>query len=201
MTTLTFPTLSRLPDAFDFGLVSNTITFKSPLSGATQTIEFPSPRWHFGFTMQHLEEADAALLQAFLVQLRGQAGRFYMYNMARSAPRGSNLGTPIVAGAAQTGTTLTTSGWTVSQTGVLKIGDFFKIGNELKMVVSADVNSDSGGLATITFEPPIRSSPTDATAVATTAPTAIFKLTEDVNTWNTVSPLWTTFTISGIEVP
>lgn len=200
MTTLTFPTLTRLPDSFDFGMVSNTVTFQSPLSGATQTIEFPSPRWQFSFTMRHLEEADAALLQAFLMQLRGQSGRFYMYNMARPAPRGTAPGTPVVSGASQTGTTINTSGWTPSQTGILKVGDLFGIGGELKMVVSAEVNSDAGGLATITFEPPIRTSPTDATAVDTGAPTAIFKLTEDVNTWNTVSPLWTTFNISGIEV-
>lgn len=200
MTTYTFPTLSRLPRSFDFGLASNTITFQSPLSGTTQTIEFPSPRWQFNFSIENLDESDSALLQAFLVQLRGQAGRFYMYNMARPAPRGSNLGTPVVSGASQTGTTLTTSGWTISQTGVLKIGDFFSIGGELKMVVGADVNSDSGGLATITFEPPIRTSPADASFVDTSSPTAIFKLTEDVSQWVTSSPVITTFNISGVEV-
>lgn len=200
MTTYTFPSLSRLPRSFDFGLVSNTITFQSPLSGATQTIEFPSPRWQFNFTMENLEESDASLLQAFLVQLRGQAGRFYMYNMARPTPRGSNLGAPIVAGASQTGTTLTTSGWTASQTGVLKVGDFFSIGGELKMVVSADVDSDGGGLATITFEPPIRTSPNDGSSVDTSAPVAIFKLTEDVSRWVTNSPVITSFNISGVEV-
>lgn len=200
MTTRTFPTLSRLPDSFDFGLTSNTMTFTSPLSSAVQTVEMPSPRWRFSFTMQHLEEADAALMQGFLAQLRGQAGRFYMYNMARTTPRGIATGTPIVAGASQTGTTINTSGWTISQTGILKIGDFFKIGNELKVVVNADVNSDGSGLATITFEPPIRTSPANSSAVVISSPTAIFKLTDDNTSWNTVAPQWTTFNLQGIEV-
>lgn len=200
MPTLTFPTLVRKPATFDFGLLSNTMSFTSPLSKSAQTVEMPSPRWQFSFTMDKLEEPDAALLQGFLAQLRGQAGRFYMYNMARQTPRGIATGTPIVAGASQVGTTLNTSGWTVSQTGILKIGDFFKIGNELKMVVGADVNSDGAGLATITFEPPIRSSPANASAIITSSPTAIFKLTSDDATWSTSAPTWTTFNLQGVEV-
>lgn len=199
MTTLTFPTLSRLPSSFDFGLVSNTMTFVSPLSQAVQTIEMPSARWRFSFTMQNLEEADAALLQAFLVQLRGQAGRFYMYNMARTSPRGVGTGTPKVNGASQTGVTLVTDGWTISQTGILKAGDLFSVNGELKMVV-ADCNSDSGGNATITFEPPLRASPSDNADLTTASPTTTFKLTSDDNGWSTQSPVWTTFNLQGVEV-
>lgn len=200
MTTLTFPTLVQAPAMFDFGLVSNTVTFSSPLSQAIQTVEMPSPRWQFKFSLDRLEEADAALVQGFIAQLRGQAGRFYMHNMARSTPRGIATGTPVVAGASQTGTTLNTSGWTPSQIGILKVGDFFKIGNELKMVVSADVNSDGAGLATITFEPPIRSSPSNGSSIVTNKPTAIFKLAGDNSSWSTVAPVWTTINIDGIEV-
>lgn len=199
MTTLTFPTLSRLPDVFDFGLVSNTMTFTSPLSQAVQTIEMPSARWRFSFTMQDLEEADSALLQAFLAQLRGQAGRFFMYNMARPATRGVGTGTPLVKGASQTGTSLITDGWTISQTGILKTGDLFSVNGELKMVV-ADCNSDGSGNATITFEPPLRASPADNAAIDVSAPTATFKLTADDNGWSTRAPLWTTFNLQGVEV-
>lgn len=200
MTTLTFPTLSRTPPSFTFGLKHNTTLFQSPLSGAVQTVEMPGARWQFRMSYADLEEADAALLQGFLAQLRGQAGRFYLYNLARPTPRGSVPGTPLVKGASQTGATLATDGWTPSQTGILKVGDFFKIGNELKMVVGADVNSDGAGEATITFEPPIRSSPADNSAVATSSPTAVFKLTSDDNAWNTRAPVWTSFELQGEEV-
>jgi hypothetical protein len=164
-----------------------------------QTIEMPSARWRFSFTLDQLEEADAALMQAFLAQLRGQAGRFFMYNMARTAPRGIATGTPLVKGASQTGTSLITDGWTISQTGILKAGDFFSVNGELKMVV-ADCNSDSGGNATITFEPPLRAAPADNAALTTASPTATFKLTADDNGWSTRAPLWTTFNLQGVEV-
>lgn len=200
MTTLTFPTLTRNPGAFEFGLVSNTMRFESPLSGTLQTVEMPGARWRFSFSMENLEEADAALLQGFLAQLRGQAGRFYMHNLARPTPRGIATGTPLIKGASQTGTTVITDGWTISQTGILKVGDFFKIGDELKIVVNADVNSDGAGEATITFEPPIRSSPADNSAVVISSPTGIFKLTSDDNTWQTRAPVWTTFNLEGVEV-
>lgn len=199
MTTLTFPTLSRAPDTFEFGLVHNTQTFTSPLSATVQTVEIPSARWRFAFALDSMVEADAALVQGFLAQLRGQAGRFYMHNMARPTPRGIATGTPLVKGASQTGTSIVTDGWTPSQAGILKVGDFFGIGGELKMVVSADVNSDVAGEATIVFEPPIRTSPADNAAVVISSPTAVFKLTADDNTWSARS-LWTSFSLQGVEV-
>ncbi len=89
---------------------------------------------------------------------------------------GINSGTPIIAGASQTGSSITTSGWTATQTGILKKGDIFTIagvygvnpvppnntvGNTsadlAKFIVTADVNSTGGGagLATIPFSPAI----------------------------------------------
>lgn len=199
MTTLTFPTLSRLPDVFDFGLTSNTMTHRSPLSQAVQTVEMPGARWRFSFTMNDLEEADTAQLQAFLAKLRGQAGRFYMYNMARPTPRGAATGTPKVNGASQTGTALITDGWAISQIGILKAGDFFGVNGELKMCV-ADCNSDGGGNATITFEPPLRASPAENADISVSSPTATFMLTADDSGWSTRSPVWTTFNLQGAEV-
>lgn len=200
MAPLTFPTLTRSPGSFEFGIVSNTTAFTSPLSQSVQTIEMPGARWRFSFALNDLAEADSALVQGFLAQLRGQAGRFYLHNLARPTPRGSATGTPLVKGASQTGTSIATDGWTPSQAGILKVGDFFKIGDELKMVVGADVASDSGGNATIVFEPPIRSSPADNSAIATGSPTAIFKLPGDDNGWATGTGRHTSFNLQGIEV-
>lgn len=199
MTTLSFPTLSRIaPAQLEFALVSNTVTHTSPLSGAEQTIEFPGARWRFTFSMDNLTEADTALLQAFLVKLRGRAGRFYMHNMARPTPRGIATGTPLVNGASQTGTTLITDGWTPSTTGILKAGDFIGVNGELKMVV-ADANSDSGGNATLTFEPPLRASPANDAAITTSSPKATFRLAGDDSAWTTRAPVLTDIPLQGVE--
>jgi hypothetical protein len=198
MTIHTWPTLSRTaPPTLDWALVSNTQTFGSPLSGSVQTVEMPGARWQFSYPMNNLSADDAALLRAFLVKLRGQSGRFYMHNWAQPLPRGVGGGVPKVNGAGQSGTTLVTNGWPVSAT-VLKTGDFFEVGTELKMAV-ADATSNASGVATITFEPPLRASPANLAAITTTRPKGIFKLDEDTVRWATAAPIITSFTIAATE--
>lgn len=198
MTIHTWPTLTRSgPATLEWALVSNTQTFSSPLSGSVQTLELPGARWQFSFPMSNLHPDDAALLRAWLVKLRGQSGRFYMHNMAHPTPRGAGGGTPVVSGAGQSGTALTTTGWPNSLT-VLKAGDFFEVNGELKMAV-ADATSNGAGAATITFEPPLRASPANLAAITTNKPKGVFKLDEDTVRWSTVPALISSFAISATE--
>lgn len=200
MTTYSFPTLTQqAPVTLEWALQSNTQTFTSPLNGTVQTMELPGARWRASFAFQNLSDADAATLQAFLTKLRGQANRFTLYNFARPKPNGVGTGTPLVNGASQTGTTLVTDGWTASQTGILKAGDFFSVNGELKMCV-ADCNSDGSGNATITFEPPLRAAPADNAAITVTNPTTTFMLTEATSKWVTRAPIITDVQIDAIEM-
>lgn len=78
-------------------------------------------------------------------------------------------GTPLVAGADQTGSTLTTDGWPTSTTGLLKQGDVITLagvysinpqsyestGRLQHFVVQEDVDSDGAGAATISVSPSI----------------------------------------------
>ena len=82
---------------------------------------------------------------------------------------GAYGGTPVVAGAGQTGSQLVTSGWTASVNGLLNVGDVFTIANVnavnpeslastgslRNFVVTATANSSSGGASTISIYPPI----------------------------------------------
>jgi hypothetical protein len=67
--------------------------------------------------------------------------------------------TAFVAGASQTGRSLTTDGWPASET-VLEAGQFVTIGDQL-LQLTEDVVSNASGAATITFEPALRASPAD----------------------------------------
>lgn len=197
MTTLSWPTLTRsAPRVIDFSLVPNTQSFSSSLSGSVQTVELPGARWKISFTMENLAEADSALLQAFMVKLRGRAGRFYLHNFARSEPRGTQRGTPLVKGALQTGTTLVIDACTVGAT--LLAGDFFAVNGELKMVV-ADATADGAGEMSLTFEPPLRSSPADNDALTLSSPTATFMLAGDEMKWGTQPGKFSTFAVDAIE--
>jgi hypothetical protein len=82
---------------------------------------------------------------------------------------GDHGGTPLTNGADQTGSSLITDGWDTSTTGLLKEGDVFTIagvyeinpqsyestGRLQHFVVTADVNSDGAGNATIPISPSI----------------------------------------------
>lgn len=88
-------------------------------------------------------------------------------------------GTPLIAGTITNGTSITTDGWTASKTGLLKAGDVFTMagvygvnpqnyettGMLQEFVVQDDVDSDAGGLATISFLPELN----DGTATTTNA--------------------------------
>jgi hypothetical protein len=197
MTTHAWPTLSRTaPREVEWSLVANTQTFASPLSQTVQTVEMPGARWRVSFTLENLQEDDAAKLQAFMAKLRGRAGRFTLHNFARPAPRGTASGTPLVMGAGQTGTTLAIDGMAAGAT--LLAGDYFGVNGEFKIVV-ADATANGSGEMSVTFEPPLRTSPADNAAVTLVAPTATFMLDDDAMRWITRAPVLTTVPITATE--
>lgn len=197
MTTLAWPTLTRsAPDEIEWSLIANTQSFSSPLSQSVQTVEMPGARWRASFTLANLQEADTAVVQAFMARLRGRAGRFTLHNFARPAPRGTATGTPLVAGAGQTGTTLAIDGLAAGVT--LLAGDYFGVNGELKMVV-ADATANGSGQMSVTFEPPLRASPADNTAITLVKPTATFMLEDDAMRWLTRAPVLTDVPIVCVE--
>lgn len=71
---------------------------------------------------------------------------------------GGGGGTPLVNGATQTGSSIATDGWTASANGVLRAGDIIKFaGVNTVYFVTADVNSNASGQATILINPKIYS--------------------------------------------
>jgi len=182
MAILAFPT--NLPSNAEWQLVSNTAMFKSPLNGTVQTTELPGARWHVSLTFPNQTPAEGRILVAFLVALRGEAGRFTLHDHTQPVPRGTITGAPAVVGAGQVGTTINTSGWT----GTLLAGDMIGIGGELKMV-TADVTGAGATTVPVSFEPALRNSPADLSAIVINAPTAVFKLTGDNQAAWKVSPI------------
>lgn len=176
---LDFPDI--IPDVTEWALLTNTQIFTSPLSGDTQTVTMPGARWAASLTFDNLTPSTARELMAFLVKLKGPAGRFYLYDHTLPDPRGiaGTAGTyAMVDGANQVGDTIDTKGWTVSQSNMLLAGDYFQIGDELKMITETAA-SDSGGLSTLTFEPPIRNSPADSSNIILEKPMCVMRLIDD----------------------
>ncbi len=199
MPTLTMPTSPGFANS-NFRLVANTQTFTSPLDKTVQTLELTGARWRLAAELPPMKRPVAAPWMGFFVELNGRAGRFFGFDMGATAPRGSGgSDSPLVDGAAQTGISLNTKAWTVSQTGLLVPGDFFQIGTELKMV-TASVDSDGAGLATISFTPSLRASPSDSAALTLNDPVCIMMLeTDDAANWELNTAAFYSLILTGIE--
>jgi hypothetical protein len=183
-----------------FSLESNTMVFTAPLNRSVQTTEMPGARWHAKMSWAAPPNTDGRLIKAFLAQLRGRAGRFYLYDFTHPTPYGSAQGTPQVHGAAQSGNSIVTWGWTPNQAQLLLPGDYLGIGSQL-VLVTASASSDGSGGATVTFEPPLRSSPLDNTAITINKPTCTMMLADDTQDAMTYTgPLSVNISIECFEV-
>jgi hypothetical protein len=115
----------------------------------------------------NLTRAELSPIFAFALQQRGQYEIFTLTPPALwSTARGVATGSPLIKGAAQTGRTVNTDGWTPSVTGILLAGDFVKFaGHDKVYMVTADANADGAGEATIAIEPALLTAPADNEAI------------------------------------
>lgn len=160
-------------------LKANNLLYQSNYSRATDTHRLFGDQWNLTLNFENIDNMNGydeiAKLQSFIWSLGGVSGRFLMSPFIRvGAP---SKGTPVVNGNSQTGNSLNTDGW-LSSAKVLRQGDFFQIGYELKMVTE-DIWSDSLGDATLKFTPPLRNSPVDNDPIVTDDPKGLFRLKSD----------------------
>ncbi|MBC7964234.1 MAG: hypothetical protein H7Y05_14980 [Steroidobacteraceae bacterium] len=182
-----------------WSLISRTQSLESELDGSLQVLAQLGDRWAAQLTVSDLMGQPARLFSAFVNRLRGSSGRFYMTPPGCGTPLGSAAGSGVVNGANQTGDMLVTSGWIPNQVELLAVGDYFQIGFELKQIV-ATASSNAGGLATLTFTPPLRRSPTNGTAIIVNNPSCIMLPADDSQGAHDISgPVIYAFTLSGVE--
>lgn len=124
-------------------------------------------RWTFALSYPSGLSRDAiAELWAFIVSQAGQAGAFE-FTAPFQAARGSMAGAPVVDGADQVGNALNLSGFTPSQSAVLKAGDYLRIAGEYKSYLVVDTaDSAADGTATITIHPALQAPTVHAAAIS-----------------------------------
>ena len=141
----------------------NTQTFTSPINKFTQTVGLSGLLWSASLNWAILEEDDYNILNPFMLQLRGQAGRFYLSPAQYEGDHSTGL----------TATTADSISVELSSpVSTLNIGNYLSINNELKMIV--EKISDT----TYKVEPPFRELYI-AQPVELNKPTAIMRLLTD----------------------
>ena len=134
--------------------------------------------------------AEAMEWIAFLIALQGKRGTFLFGDPFNIAPRGVGTGTPLIAGASQTGQDINTDGWTFNQTGILLKGDWLQVaaGSAAKIHMQlVNTNSDAGGLSTLTLWPEVRTAFPDNAIITVNSPKGLWRLQTNERPW-TVKP-------------
>ena len=177
---ITYPlTLTNTPSSVRLSPVNCVAINESPFSGVQQIYQHPAQFWLAEVSYPPLSRAEAEPLVAQLTSLYGLKGTFLMNDPAGATARGVGTGTPLVKGGSQTGGSIITDGWTVSQTGILKAGDWLQLGSGSTArlyKVLADANSDGSGDATFDIWPNLRSSPADDAAITVASASGVFRL-------------------------
>tara|TARA_Y100000356_G_scaffold135195_1_gene147134 strand:- start:500 stop:1150 length:651 start_codon:yes stop_codon:yes gene_type:complete len=116
-------------------------------------------RWGISFNYAPLSRDEFAPIWTFLIKQRGRYGRFTIA-LPNQEPRGSlNTQSSLQLRAKNNlsaGNQLTIKNFVANQTGVIKQGDYFRIGSSSKVYIACeDYDSDSVGDVTVTTYPNI----------------------------------------------
>ena len=175
MATVTFPSTPK-PNGMAWRLVMPSQTNISEWTGRRQTIASGRGWWECQLSLPPIVTSTRVnAWRSFIAKARGRANDFQI--PVDPTAQSASAATPLVNGASQTGRTLATDGWPVSTT-VLVAGQFVTIGNQL-LQLTENVTSNVSGVATLTFEPPIRVSPADNAAIEYKNPYCLMYLVEE----------------------
>lgn len=186
MTNYAFPSHTGLRSAV-FRMASQNFATQSPFTYQQQVLNHPGRRWEVDITLPPMKQADARIWIAWLAKLDGQLHTFTFGDPLGQTPQGSAGGTPLVAGAGQTGASLDIDGCTAGQTGWLKEGDYIQLGtgeDARLYLVMEDADSDGAGAATLSLWPAITAAPADNASVVVSNTVGAFRLASNVSTWS-----------------
>lgn len=158
-------------------------------------------RWALSFGYTLLPRSIVMQFYGFLIGNRGQADTFTTIVPGHTAPLGSWAGSPVVGAGSQTGTSIALAGFTASQTGVAKAGDFLKFAGHTKVyMVTADANSSGTGTATLSIQPALLVSPAASEAITfSNVPFTVALAGDSLDTGIQAGPLYS-FNIDMVEV-
>ena len=182
---LTLPTVTGITTQ-NWGLERVVAVTESPFTNQEQVYEHEGAQWRATFTLPPMKKESAAVWLAFLMSLRGRRGTFKIGDQDRKTIQGVATGTILVNGDAQTGNAINLDGFANSTNNVFKAGDYIQINSYLYMV-SADVNSNASGEATVYVEPSLRTgieAINDNTTVLYSNTTTLMRLDTNFTNWD-----------------
>ena len=180
-----------------WNMISVTAVSRSPFTLRSQVYEWPGQKLGAVVTTPIMTRENGLKWQAFFAQLRGRVGTFWFGDSAFANKQEAGLGMPETVSISQ-GREVESTGWTAHTRGVVKAGDWLRIGGKLrKAITTADADED--GNATFLVWPDMQAVAA-GTPVIWQSPKGVFRLDDDVPelVWRT-DRLLDSFTFTIIE--
>ena len=162
-------------------------TGASPFNFAEQTYVHPGQRWLASVTLPPMKRERAEPWISFLMSLKGRQGYFLLNDPNALAPQGSVTGTVRVFGASQSGASLVVDGISANLVNAFKAGDYIQLGSGASArlhKVLTNATADGLGSASLDIWPDLRSSPADNAVVTYASASGLFRLSNNVTSWN-----------------
>lgn len=165
-------------------LVHNRNVFRSEVTQTEQVVLRAGSFWSFFGELPLMNAAQARPWMAFLQGLRGGAGTFWLPVPDYDGPQNGAAGNGAVNGAGQSGLELDGDGFATSETPLLEAGEFIQCENQCYQL-TADADTDGGGLTTFDLVPEIRVAPADGATIEVAAPKILMRADFDATGWDT----------------
>jgi hypothetical protein len=204
-TAVTMPVSPSAPATIAVGMEDSVAVVESPfVPSQSQLQQWPgADRWTMSIELPPMSRARALPWLAFLASLQGMLNVFQLGDPLGRKPSGVAQGAPVVAAGtglnAVSAIALSTRGWVASKYGQLNPGDYLQVGYRLHQV-TAQVNSDSSGNATIALWPSLRETPADGTAIHLVNAQGVFRLATNKRQWHASPRQLTQISFAAIEV-
>lgn len=164
-----------------------------------QVYEHQGARWEAEVTLPPMTHTEARQWQAFFISLKGRRGTFIMGNPLQDDIAGTATAATLNAAAAVRATEITVDGSSDGTT--FLAGDYFQIGTGDDSHIHQVVQNATfaSGSATLTIEPPLRTTYADNTTLDLTYPKGVWRLASNDIEWKISQASIYGFTFACIE--
>ena len=176
------------------------LSHTSPQTGVSQSVVYGLPRWKVSLEIDRMNEDDTGAIKALLMKLRGQINQLALWDVGRPKPIGTITGSLQFGSSGSLGdTSITIAGGTNGQT--FKAGDWIGVGEDQtrQLVMVTDDATVSSGSVTVNIEPPLRSNHLVSAPIIIDKPTALFRIANTAQGWDSEGQYVTGFTLDLIE--
>jgi hypothetical protein len=160
---------------------------ESPFSFDTQTYVHQGARWECEVTLPPLSYAEASLVQAFIIGLKGQSGTFtFGHPLHTSTATGSTDASAVIrAEQISLGSSST----------AVDAGTYLQLGDHLYITTT----SKTSGAGLIGIQPPLRAAVSSGTTVDFTLPKSLWRMASNDVSWSTDTASMYGFTFAFVE--